>query len=166
MGVQTDRPTSDQLNDLIHLTTCITESLRLMPPIGQLINRLATSSLTLGEDHVVPEGTYVGYNSYATNCDPDVWGKDADEFIPGRWGETIEEVRKQYRRQKARAELIRFHGGRRACLGEGFAMVELKVTVFMLVRWVRWSLDEGWEEKMTPAGPLAPRGLMLVFAKR
>ncbi|EME45896.1 hypothetical protein DOTSEDRAFT_60639 [Dothistroma septosporum NZE10] len=165
--LETDSPTADQLNDLLHLTTCVNESLRLMPLIGQLINRLATSSLVLGDDHHhVPEGTYVGYNSYATNCDPEVWGKDADEFVPGRWGNTIEEVRKQYRRRKARAEFITFHGGRRACLGESFAVLELKVTIFVLTRYLRWRVDPEWPEKMTPAGPLAPRGLRLVFEKR
>ena len=148
--LDTDHPTPDQLNDLLHLTTCVNESLRLMPPIGQLINRLATASLTLGEEHHVPEGTYVGYNSYATNCDPEAWGKDADDFNPSRWGESIEDVRKQYRRRKARAEFISFHGGRRACLGEGFATLELKVTLFVLTRHLRWRLDEAWPEKMTP----------------
>lgn len=43
-----------------HLTSVIYESLRLFPPIGQLINRRATRDTFLGGDEVlIPEGTYV-----------------------------------------------------------------------------------------------------------
>jgi unspecific monooxygenase len=92
----------------------------------------------------------LGYNSYATNRDPSVWGSDSDEFRPERWGSSTEAIQKEFRRRKAKAEFISFHGGRRACLGEKFALAQLRITVWSLVRRLRWELDPEWVERMTP----------------
>jgi len=99
------------------LTSLIYESLRLFPPIGQLVNRKASEDVVLGGDIVVPKGTYLGYNCYSTNRDPAVWGPKADDFDPARWGDSPVAIQKQYRQRRAKAEFITFHGGRRACLG-------------------------------------------------
>lgn len=159
-------PTADELNSLPQLSACVLESLRLLPPIGQLINRRASKPLNLGGEHFIPEGMYLGYHSAATNRDPEAWGPDADEFVPDRWGSTVETIQKNYRRRRARAEYISFHGGRRACLGERFALLQLKVTLYVLTRSLRWTIDPAWPDRMTPAGPLSPRGLRLVFERR
>ncbi|KAK8917874.1 Cytochrome P450-DIT2 [Metarhizium anisopliae] len=50
----------------------------------QLINRRLASVVHLGDTIFLPEGTYVGYNCYSTNRDPDAWGQDADAFRPSR----------------------------------------------------------------------------------
>ena len=138
------------------------EVLRLFPPIGQLINRRAAQPMRLGE-YVIPEGTYLGYNCYSTNRDPDAWGTDADEFLPERWGTSAKDIQKEYRQRRAKAEFISFHGGRRACLGERFALLEIKVTLFVLVRELKWTLDPSWPERMTPVRiSLEKRGVLTV----
>ncbi|CAI7614632.1 unnamed protein product [Penicillium pancosmium] len=150
---------------LPYLTATILECLRLLPPISQLINRRVAEPAWLGGLIHIPRGTYIGYNSYATNRDPDSWGPDADEFRPERWGATDEKISMMYRSAKARAEFISFHGGSRACLGEKYALLQMRVTLFVLVQAFRWELDPEWKNKMTPAGPLHPRGVRLVFTK-
>lgn len=135
------------------MTSVILESLRLLPPIGQLVNRRAAKPLVLGESIFIPYGTYLGYNSYATNRNPEVWGSDADDFVPSRWGDTTVSIQREFRRRKAQAEFITFHGGRRACLGEKFALVQLKITLFVLTRRLRWTLDPTWPDRMTPVSP-------------
>jgi cytochrome P450 len=141
------------LETLPYLTATIYESLRLYPPISQLINRLTTQPAALvarsGEQIVIPPGTYVGYHAYCTNRDPDVWGCDADEFKPERWGSTVADIQGLYRRVRAKGGFVTFHGGRRACLGEKFAMLELRVAISGLVRCLVLSLD-GTEIRMTP----------------
>jgi unspecific monooxygenase len=166
--INTLPPSADVLQSLPHLASTVLESLRLLPPIGQLINRRAAKDLFLGNDQeiFIPEGTYLGYNCYATNRDPASWGSDADDFRPERWGMSMEAIQKEYRRRKARAEFISFHGARRACLGEKFALLQIKVTLFILIRKFRWQLDPEWADRMTPAGPLSPRGLRLIFHHR
>ncbi|KAF6841591.1 cytochrome p450 [Colletotrichum plurivorum] len=152
--------------DMPYLTSVIYECLRLFPPIGQLINRRAAASCLLGSELVIPEGTYLGYHCRSTNCDPAAWGPDCEQFNPARWGVASDAIQQNYRRRRARGEFISFHGGRRACLGERFAMLEMRATLVRLVRTFRWSLDPTWVERMTPAGPLYPRALRLVFEER
>ncbi|KAK3291771.1 cytochrome P450 [Chaetomium fimeti] len=145
-------PEAAALQDLPLMTAVIYESLRLYPPIGQLINRRAAKDTMLGGAIYVPRGTYVGYNCYSTNRDAAAWGPAACEFRPERWGDSSESVQKHFRLRRARGEFISFHGGKRACLGERFAMFEMRVTLWVLVGRFRWSLDPGWEDRKTPVG--------------
>jgi cytochrome P450 len=131
------------------LTSVIYESLRLFPPIGQLINRKASSLALLGGGLVIPRGTYLGYNCYSTNRDPAVWGPDTEAFRPARWGHSLGAIQRQYRLRRARAEFITFHSGRRACLGERFALLQMRITLVALVREFTWRLDPTWTERMT-----------------
>ncbi|KID74892.1 Cytochrome P450 family protein, partial [Metarhizium brunneum ARSEF 3297] len=104
----------------------------------------------LGDAIFLPEGTYVGYNCYSTNRDPDAWGQDADAFRPSRWGCSRRDIHREYRRRRTRAEFITFHGGQRACLGEPFAVLQLKATLYTLMTSLRWRLDPTWLDRMTP----------------
>ncbi|KAK4196410.1 putative cytochrome P450 [Triangularia verruculosa] len=158
---------TEVLSNLPFLTSVILESLRLFPPIGQLINRRTSRDAFLGNGSIaIPSGTYVGYNCFSTGRDPVAWGPTADEFDPSRWGTDAASIQKQYRLRKSKAEFIAFHGGRRACLGEKFALLQMRVTVCKLVGSFTWGLDPAWDERMTPAGPFFPRNLKVVFEKR
>ncbi|KAI0003454.1 cytochrome P450 [Xylariaceae sp. FL0662B] len=160
-------PDQDTLvHDMPFLTAVIYESLRLFPPIGQLINRRAAADALLDDGVFVPAGTYLGYNCYSTNRDPVAWGPTADAFDPARWGASAEQIHRQYRQRRARGEFISFHGGRRACLGEKFALLQMRVTLLVLCRSFTWTLDPTWADRMTPAGPLYPRALRLNFVER
>ncbi|MCJ1485056.1 hypothetical protein MMC06_005229, partial [Schaereria dolodes] len=134
-----------------------------LPPLSQIVNRRTSQKVRLGNDIILHEGTYVGYYSYATNRSRQAWGEDADEFRPERWGSTTDDIRNRFRRANTRAEFISFHGGRRACLGQKFSMLQMRVTLFEVIKALRWSLDPTWAERMTPGGPLSPRMLRLKF---
>ncbi|KAL4792951.1 cytochrome P450 [Aspergillus venezuelensis] len=151
------------LSTLPTLTSIIYEVLRLYPPISQLINRRTSTPTLLGGKIPVPEGTYMGYNAYSTNRDTDFWGATAEEFYPGRWGKNMDEINALFRRANAKGAFISFHGGRRACLGQKFAMLEARVTIAYLVKTLRWELDPTWPRMMTPAGPLYARNLRVRF---
>lgn len=143
-------PSAERLQGMPFLTSIIYESLRLFPPIGQLVNRKASADTLLGGEVAVPKGTYLGYNCYATNRDPAAWGPEADVFNPTRWGDNPVTIQKQYRLRRARAEFISFHGGRRACLGEKFALLQMRITLVTLVKAFTWELDPTWADRMTP----------------
>jgi cytochrome P450 len=156
-------PNYSDLHNLPLLTSVLYESLRMFPPISQLINRRTTAPVVLGNKIPVPRGVYMGYNAYSTNRDTEFWGADSEDFKPSRWGATNEEINHLYRRANSKGSFISFHGGRRACLGQKFAMQQLRITLAELVRGCRWRVDESWDGRMTPAGPLYPRGLKLKF---
>lgn len=157
------QPDYTELHNLPLVTAVLYESLRMFPPISQLINRRTTAPVMLGDLINVPGGVYCGYNAYSTNRDADFWGPDADEFKPSRWGKTNEVINHVYRKANSKCAFISFHGGKRACLGQKFAMQQLRITLAELVRDCRWKVDESWDGRMTPAGPLYPRGLKLKF---
>ncbi|KAJ4286179.1 cytochrome P450-dit2 [Collariella sp. IMI 366227] len=97
-GLDPANPNPEIIQNMAFLTSVIYESLRLFPPIGQLVNRKAINDALLGGDVVIPRGTYLGYNCYSTNRDPEIWGPGADLFNPGRWGDTPVAIQKQLAR--------------------------------------------------------------------
>lgn len=124
-----------------YLASVIYEVLRMYPPISQLVNRKTSARIVVGEKLVIPKNTYVGYICYGTGRDPQIWGPDADKFIPERWGSSIEEIRAKYLSAKSSCKLITFHGGPRACLGERLALAETKILLTEMLNSVTWILD-------------------------
>ncbi|WEW54883.1 cytochrome P450-dit2 [Emydomyces testavorans] len=151
-----EEPSHPVLRELPYLTSVIYESLRLFPPISQLVNRWVAQPVMLGNELYIPKGTYVGYNCYSTNRDPKAWGMTADDFRPERWGATNKEISMRYRLARARAEFISFHGGSRACLGENFALLEMRISLFVLLKHFSWTLDPEWLDRKTPFEGSAP----------
>lgn len=137
------------------------ECIRMYPPLGQIINRCTSKTCVLGRDIVIPKGSYVGYNVYATGRSRTVWGNDSNEFRPERWGLSYNEVMDTWRHSKNSCAMSAFHGGRRACLGEKLALTELRITVAEMLTQFQWRLAPDWKDKMTPAGPLCPLNLKL-----
>lgn len=136
--------------NLPYLMAVVYETLRMYPPISQLINRRTTAPTVLGGSIALPADIYVGYNGYATGHDRSFWGEDADAFRPERWGATMEEVNATFRTANRKGGFIAFHGGRRACLGQRFAMLEARLTVAVLVERLAWRVDPAWRPRMTP----------------
>lgn len=153
-----DIETSKTLNSVLF------EILRMYPPLGQIINRETTKNTLLGSNIRIPKCAYVGYNNFATGRDSSHW-RDEDEFNPERWGESNDEVLKNYKLAKIKCSLAAFHGGRRACLGEKFALFEAKIFVKYIVESFKLELDPTWREKLTPAGPICPLMLRIKFEK-
>jgi cytochrome P450 len=143
-------PSYTEIHDLPILTAVLYESLRMFPPISQLINRRTEVPVVLGGKIPIPKGVFLGYNAYSTNRDTEFWGIDSDEFKPERWGKNMDEINLLYRKANSKGAFISFHGGRRACLGQKFAMQQLRITVLELIRGCKWKLDESWDGRMTP----------------
>ncbi|ODV80072.1 cytochrome P450 [Suhomyces tanzawaensis NRRL Y-17324] len=145
------------------LLATIYETLRLFPPLGQIINRRTTQPVILGKDIKIPKGVYVGYNNFGTGRDSSSWGKDASQFVPGRWGNSIDEINHNFLQAKREATLPAFHGRKRACLGEKFALIEVKCLIAETVLNFRILKDPEWKERLTPAGPVCPMMLKVNF---
>lgn len=151
------------LKELPLLNSFIYEALRMYPPLSQIINRKTSRNVILGNDICIPKGTYVGYTAYGTGRDFATWGPDAEDFSPARWGSTMEDIGRKFRLTKSKAQMIAFHGGSRACLGERFALAEIRIMMAEVLDSLKWTLDPTWDDMMTPAGPLCPLMLRLIF---
>jgi cytochrome P450 len=140
-------PSLEDLKSMKYLRACINESLRLHPPIPRN-SREALKDTTLpvggGPDGtapiLVPKGTQIGYQVFSMHRRKDVYGEDADEFIPERWTE---------RNLRPGWAFLPFNGGPRICIGQHFALNLASYVVCRLVQRVERveSCDEGpWEE--------------------
>ncbi|KAJ2975028.1 hypothetical protein NUW58_g8474 [Xylaria curta] len=156
-----ERTQPDALATLPLLTSVIFETLRMYPPLSQIMNKRTATDVILSDDIILRAGTFTGYNGYSTNRNPEFWGPDADKFRPSRWGETVEDANALFRRATSKAEFITFHGGKRTCLGQKWALATHRVTMAIFLTSLKWRLDPTWPRMMTPAGPLMPKNLRL-----
>ncbi|XP_046742320.1 uncharacterized protein LOC124408984 [Diprion similis] len=106
-----------EVQGLAYLERCIKESLRLFPSVP-FISRYISEDLQL-KNYLVPGGTIVNVHIYDLHRDPNFWRDpsvfDPDRFLPGQ---------AQGRHPFA---FVPFSAGPRNCIGQKFAMLELKV---------------------------------------
>ncbi|GKU91594.1 hypothetical protein SLEP1_g5450 [Rubroshorea leprosula] len=118
-------PDSDMIRKMKTLTMVINESLRLYPPVA-VISREALKDMKFGGIHV-PKGVNIWTLLVTLHQDPDIWGPDAHEFNPERFSNGVTGA------CKLPHVYMPFGVGPRTCLGQNFAMAELKIVVALLV---------------------------------
>jgi cytochrome P450 len=77
-------PSYEELNGLKFADAVMKETLRLVPIAGAVLNRTCAETTTLG-DLTVEKGTHVQVDLLSLHYDKDIWGPDADQFVPDRW---------------------------------------------------------------------------------
>lgn len=122
--------TFERLKQSQYLQWCINETLRLFP-IVPLNGRGAVKDTVLpsggGKDGKSPiyvkAGTEVAYSVHVMHRNKDLWGPDADEFIPERWA-----------KRRPGWEYLPFNGGPRICIGQQFALTEIAYVLVRLIQ--------------------------------
>jgi cytochrome P450 len=92
---------------------------------------------------LVRRGEVVVFSQYVNSRTRNIYGPDADEFLPERWeGEGLSGIGWAY---------FPFSGGPRQCLGKDFALMEVSYTIVRLLQTsTRITLPA--EEKQEPVG--------------
>ncbi|XP_039723626.1 cytochrome P450 4F3 isoform X2 [Pteropus medius] len=110
----------DDLAQLPFLTMCIKESLRLHPPVT-IVSRRCTQDIPLPDGRVIPKGVACVINIFGTHHNPSVW-PDPEVYDPFRFDP--ENIKK-----RSPLAFIPFSAGPRNCIGQTFAMNEMKVVL-------------------------------------
>jgi cytochrome P450 len=118
----------------------INESLRLYPPVP-VMSREALRDMKFGNINV-PKGVTVWTLLVALHQDPDIWGPDANNFNPERFSNGVSGA------CKLPYVYMPFGVGPRTCLGQNFAMAELKILLALIVS--RFSLSLSPKYKHSP----------------
>ncbi|KAL6657201.1 hypothetical protein ACP70R_004981 [Stipagrostis hirtigluma subsp. patula] len=125
-------PDFSSLQRMKKLTMVIQETLRLYPA-GSVVSRQALRDVTLGGVRV-PAGVNIYVPVSTVHLDPELWGAAAWEFDPERFAGA---------RPQPHAYLP-FGAGARTCLGQGFAMAELKVLLALVLSRFELRLSPGY----------------------
>jgi len=114
--------TFESLRRLHKLEYAIKESLRLHPPLFMLL-RKALQDFHYG-GYTMPAGTYLVTSPTVSHQIPEIFA-DPDRFDPTRFGPGREEDKEPF-------TFISFGGGRHKCMGNAFALLQVK-TIFAIL---------------------------------
>ena len=128
-------PSYDAVKDLPYLQNVISEAMRIhstsslglprLVPMASPENPNPKNCEILG--YSFPPGTSLSVPAYTIHHSKELWGKDADDFVPERWDE-------KRITQKQRDSFIPFSYGPRSCVGRNVAEMELKCIVATVFR--------------------------------
>ncbi|MGA0121797.1 MAG: cytochrome P450 [Gaiellales bacterium] len=164
-------PSWEQVHRLDALDRVFMESLRLSPILPAFLRRPFRDEVLLGR-YRVPAGTDVIVFLPALHTNPEWWDRP-ERFDPDRW---LPERRHEINEHA----YYPFGLGQRACVGRGFALLEARAVLGMILRAFDLERDPDYELHTTlaltvkpadlhvtavPRGGAAPAGLMPVSAK-
>ncbi|KFO63232.1 Cytochrome P450 4F22, partial [Corvus brachyrhynchos] len=119
-GAIGDEPLWEDLSQLPFTTMCIKESLRLHPPVTA-VSRRCTEDIPLRDGRIIPKGVTCLMSIYGTHHNPDLW-PEPEVFNPLRFSP-------ENSKGRSPSSFIPFSAGPRNCIGQSFAMAEMKVVV-------------------------------------
>ncbi|BAI76830.1 cytochrome P450 (plasmid) [Azospirillum sp. B510] len=147
-------PGMNDLKELTYLDRVLKEALRLFPssPFGL---RYAVRDCTLG-DHDLKKGTGIFFSSYVTHRMPEIF-ENPLAFDPDRWTSAA----------CSPFEYLPFGAGAHHCIGQGLALVELKVILAMILQRFMVRLQPKTRIDLTVKISLVPKqGLAAVLRRR
>nr|XP_012613823.1 phylloquinone omega-hydroxylase CYP4F2-like [Microcebus murinus]XP_020140109.1 phylloquinone omega-hydroxylase CYP4F2-like [Microcebus murinus] len=110
----------DDLAQLPFLTMCIKESLRLHPAVP-IISRRCTQDIVFQDGRVIPKGVICLISIFGTHHNPAVW-PDPEVYDPSRFDP-------ENAKERSPLAFVPFSAGPRNCIGQTFAMTEMKVVL-------------------------------------
>ena len=120
-GAMSEPPTYAEANRLRYLDVVIKEALRCYPVIAVPFDRVVPAGGAEISGRYVPEGAVVACHPGIIHSNEDLYGDDAAIFRPERWLEADEA-----RRRKLERAFLGFGSGKRICIGQHIAMLEMK----------------------------------------
>ncbi|CAG8566342.1 11582_t:CDS:1, partial [Scutellospora calospora] len=127
-------PTHNILKSLKYLNAIIDETLRLFPvALGGIMRQ--TTEDTIISNHLIPKDTIVSASIWRIHRSKQIWGQDVDEFVPERWFDLDPKIRSD--------AYYPFGSGSRFCIGNNFAIMELRIILSALIGNFDFFIREG-----------------------
>lgn len=144
----------EQLQKTTYLNAVINEAMRLYPP-AWITDRQNVEDDTIGPYHL-KKGTLIGVSFYELHRNPKYW-ENPEEFIPERFLGEQKKHSMQY--------FYPFGAGPRMCIGAGFAIYEMCLTVAHVVK--KYVIKSETDiVQFNPLITLKPVGIEVLFSKR
>ncbi|XP_076451559.1 ultra-long-chain fatty acid omega-hydroxylase-like isoform X2 [Babylonia areolata] len=147
----------EDLNRLPYTTACIKEAMRNFATVP-FIERETKETLNI-DGHMIPAGTFVAIQLWCLHHNPTVWDRPHD-YLPERFlGDNLTTMDP--------FQFVPFSAGPRNCIGQNFAMNELKVMVARLCHRFTLTLDPEHEVRRAPLATFkAEQGIKLLAIPR
>ena len=146
--------TIEQLGKLTYTRACIDEAMRLYPP-AWITDRENYEDDTIGDFHI-RKNTLIGVSFYELHRHPEYW-EHPNKFIPERFlGDN---------KKKTAGHYYPFGAGPRMCIGLGFAIYEMVLTISYIAK--RYYLSTTQKEvQLNPLITLKPLDVTILFKER
>ncbi|KAL9113808.1 MAG: hypothetical protein Q9187_007568, partial [Circinaria calcarea] len=162
----------DSTQKLPYLDAVIRESMRMHPSVGLPLERtVPPEGLKLPDGRFIPAGTAVGMNAWVIHQNKEVFGENAESFVPERWlqYEHESETSFQARRSRMREADLTFGAGNRVCLGKNIALLQLyKVVATLFIHYdmeladpvKEWHVQNSWFVRQTGVDIIIAKNLL------
>nr|CAB3473663.1 unnamed protein product [Digitaria exilis] len=152
------QPDHEGAHQLKVVTMVLYEVLRLYPPIT-FLERQTYKEIELGGIKY-PPGVKLVLPVVTIHHDPDIWGKDVNEFNPERFAEGISKASKEA------PAFFSFGWGPRICIGQNFALLEAKIALSMILQHFSFGLSPSYTHAPFPVSTLQPyHGAQIMLEK-
>ena len=125
----------EDIPKFVCLNNCLKESLRLYPPVV-MVQRVVDEPLTL-DGYSLQKGAMIDIGIQSVHMNPTVW-EDPYRYDPNRFNKENLDTKHPY-------SFIPFSAGSRNCIGQHFALTEMKILTIKLLREFEFSLTLGYE---------------------
>lgn len=143
-----------QLQKMTYINAVINESMRLYPPAWITDRQNVTDDII--DNYNVKKGTLIGISFYELHRNPKYW-KNSEDFNPNRFLGEQKKESVQY--------FYPFGAGPRMCIGAGFAVYEMCLAIFYIIKYFEVKPHSG-EIQYNPLVTLKPVGVEVLFKKR
>jgi cytochrome P450 len=133
---------------LTYTDMIIKEALRLYPP-AWIFSREVMDDLVIGE-HEIKKGATLVVSPYVTHHDPRYF-ESPEQFLPERFSQENE-------KHIPRFAYFPFGGGPRVCIGQPFAMAEMKLVLATIAQHYQLSLLPGHQVTLKASTTLRAQG--------
>ncbi|OBK43924.1 cytochrome P450 [Mycobacterium sp. 1081908.1] len=150
------RPTAEDLGRLPWTTACLQETQRYLSSVW-IISRRAVDDDVIGGHHI-RRGTTVLIPIHHVHHDPR-WWRDPETFDPNRFCPPDKD--------RPRSAYLPFGGGRRVCIGQSFALMEMVLVAAIMSQRFAFDLAAGHAVELEATMTLRPkRGVHVIGSGR